>query len=476
MKLPALLLGVLAFSGLWTDAAAQCCTAGNPVNTNCALTADGAHMLTISWSYMYAESDAYYRGTQRLDKSYAESNIDYSSLALSYAVSDKLRLTADLGYYLDKSQRFVQSDYTRYARGISDATLGIGYTAYATDDRLFEFVQTARVTIPVGSFDQEYDGVVLPIDFQPSSGNYRYSLGVILGKRFVDSDFSLLSSASVEFSQAIETRNTYHKYGNLYLASLMGIYRIAPSLQAMLQLRGEMRDRALNGTIGPGSTATNQLSFLNSSGGVIAYLAPQVAVSLFNGWLLSFQYNYPVYRNIYGEEQLTNRHSVSLGLSRVIDFGGSGGAALPYGGESPSGDGEPMSGDGEPMSGDGEPMSGDGEPMSEDGEPMSGDGEPMSGDGEPMSGDGEVLHRATVHVRGNCDMCKDRIEATAGSVTHVRAARWEAETETLTLYYGDSRPDIDGVEKALAEAGHDTDTYTAPDVIYDTLPGCCQYR
>lgn len=418
---PLLLLCLLGISALPGIAYAQCCTAGNPVNTNSALSNGGEHVLNIGFSYMHSFSDTYYRGTQRLDKTYAESGYDFSALALSYGVSGKLRVTADLGYYYLKSQRFVSSDYTRYAYGISDGTVGLQYSTYKSDDNLFELSQTARVTIPVGKFDQEYDGVVLPIDFQPSSGNFRYNLGLILSKHFEGSRFALMSFGSVEFSQAVETENTYHKYGNLYLASLMGVYPFSASIQGLLQVRYEIRDRALNGTRGSGSASDNRYSYINSSGGVLAYVSPQVSVNFLDDWACSVQYNYPFYKNIYGDEQLTNHYSVLVSLSHALDLGGE---SRP----------------------------------------------------EDLTSALDMLHTETMRVSGNCDMCKDRIESVAVAQANVRAAKWDKETKKLTLFYADARPDLEAIGKELAKAGHDNDTFTAPDDAYDELPECCHYR
>jgi hypothetical protein len=414
---------MLAFGLLPLDVFGQCCTAGNPVSTGCAVPGDGAHRLSVVWSYLHSSSDAYYRGTRRLEKTYAESRYDFSSLALSYAVSDRLLVMADIGYYFDKAQRFVHSDYTRYARGIADGTIGISYVTHTSDDGLFDISQAARLTIPVGDVRQQYDGVVLPIDFQPSSGNYRYNLGVALNKRFAGSDFSLRSYSSVEFSQAIETERTYHKYGNLYLASVTGAYRISPYLRGQLQLRYEIRDRALNGSRGSGSGIANSYSFLNSSGGVIAYIAPQVYVDVVRGWTFSLQYNYPIHRNIYGEEQLTTGQVVSVSLTRIFDF-----AAQSHAVDVPS--------------------------------------------AVPLPG----MQTVSLSVGGSCDMCRERIERVAASMPGVLAARWQIDTQTLTLGYEASRPDTGRIARALAGAGHDTSTHAAPDDAYHGLPACCHYR
>ena len=145
---PRVLLLVVACAVLSRDQlAAQCCTAGNPVNTNSPLTDHGKNILNVSGAYMYSFSDEYFSGTKRLEKTYAVSNYDYSSLALSYGLSGALKLTADVGYYFDKSQRFVSSNYTRYAQGISDGTLGIQYSTYESGDKLFEILQTAKTAV-----------------------------------------------------------------------------------------------------------------------------------------------------------------------------------------------------------------------------------------------------------------------------------------------------------------------------------------
>jgi len=32
------------------------------------------------------------------------------------------------------------------------------------------------------------------------------------------------------------------------------------------------------------------------------------------------------------------------------------------------------------------------------------------------------------------------------------------------------------VEKAIAAVGHDTENHSAPDDVYEALPGCCLYE
>jgi len=86
------------------------------------------------------------------------------------------------------------------------------------------------------------------------------------------------------------------------------------------------------------------------------------------------------------------------------------------------------------------------------------------------------LVHAMFKVRGNCGMCKDRIEEAALSVAGVESANWESEAEMLYLNFDAVKTNSDAIQKAIAALGHDTEKFKAPDDIYEELPGCCLYR
>ncbi|MGA2296753.1 MAG: hypothetical protein ABSG15_04305 [FCB group bacterium] len=394
---------------------AQCCTAGNPSSTNCSISEGGKEILMMTYSHMYSISDTYYNGIQKLDKTYIDSYFNFSSLSLSYGISNKMRLTTDIGYFFNKAQKFVNLDYLRYTHGIADLNIGLIYSTYKSDDKLFEVMQTAKLTIPVGHFNQQYDDIVMPIDEQPSSGNYKYNLGLNLSKKFENSSLSLLSVNSFEMSQTIKTETLNHKYGNLYNLSLIGIYRISSEFSGMLQLRSEIREKALTS-----DTSRNNYSYINASGGVIAFISPMLSYNLNNYWFFSFQYNQPFYKNV-NSEQLTNKYSVSLSISKSFDFSSQQESLLP-------------------------------------------------------SGNDTSLLKKTISVNGNCDMCKKRIETVANEFKNITNSEWDKGTKLLTIFYKEDMPDLDRLEKSLADAGHDNEKYKATDDVYSKLPKCCLYR
>jgi len=77
-------------------------------------------------------------------------------------------------------------------------------------------------------------------------------------------------------------------------------------------------------------------------------------------------------------------------------------------------------------------------------------------------------------VRGNCDMCKARIE-TAAKSAGATAANWSAETQKVSLEFDPAKTSAEAILKKIAEVGHDNEKFSATDTAYKKLPGCCLY-
>lgn len=83
------------------------------------------------------------------------------------------------------------------------------------------------------------------------------------------------------------------------------------------------------------------------------------------------------------------------------------------------------------------------------------------------------LSKSQFTVKGNCEMCKERIETTAKKAG-AKEARYSIDSQTLTLET-DTHTSTDDILKKVAEAGHDNEKYKATDATYEALPGCCHY-
>ena len=80
-----------------------------------------------------------------------------------------------------------------------------------------------------------------------------------------------------------------------------------------------------------------------------------------------------------------------------------------------------------------------------------------------------------INVKGNCGMCKKKIEE-AVDVKGVKKAHWDETTKKLTLTYRADLISIDSLQHRIADAGYDTEKYKAKDEVYQKLHGCCQYE
>ena len=87
--------------------------------------------------------------------------------------------------------------------------------------------------------------------------------------------------------------------------------------------------------------------------------------------------------------------------------------------------------------------------------------------------DKNVKHE--IAVKGNCEMCKKRIEKAAYSVPGVKSASWSPESQGLVVIVNEQKSSTEEIEKAVAKVGHDTQNIKATDEAYKSLHDCCSY-
>lgn len=406
---------IIFFNFIIINTFAQCCAAGNPDSDNTFNSNGGKNLLSVSVLYNHSYSDTYYDGIEKLDFKYIDfSYFDFTSITFSYGVTNRLKLSADLGYFYSKGQSFIptssRNTYSRIANGLGDISFSMVYNLYKTDKNYFSFYPLAKLTFPIGQFDQEVNNVILPIDLQPSSGSYKYSFGLLVKKSFKNEKLSFFGLGSFEFSQRINTERTNYKYGNLYNLSLISSYKIYDGLYIKLQIKNQIRKRALD--------KNNVL--INATGGYVIFLSPQIDYRYKKSWVISAFFEEPIYKNMNGR-QLTNKYSYTIKFSKNINTA-------------------------------------------------------KVSNSDTI--DAKILETApeiSFFVNGLCDMCKDRIESTALNVDGVIWASWNKETKILTVKYMEEFSQ-DKLKKAIAKAGHDNDSYKASNKAYKKLHSCCKYR
>lgn len=87
---------------------------------------------------------------------------------------------------------------------------------------------------------------------------------------------------------------------------------------------------------------------------------------------------------------------------------------------------------------------------------------------------GAVL-QSNFKVWGNCEMCKETIEASL-KADGITAADWDTETKIISVSYDSTKINIDAIGKNIAAAGYDNIKYKGDNAAYAELPDCCKYE
>ncbi|CAA7196918.1 TonB-dependent receptor domain-containing protein [Chryseobacterium potabilaquae] len=85
------------------------------------------------------------------------------------------------------------------------------------------------------------------------------------------------------------------------------------------------------------------------------------------------------------------------------------------------------------------------------------------------------LSKTQFQVKGNCEMCKERIESTARKAG-AKTAIYSINNQTLTLETDDNLISPNTILKKIAEVGHDNEKFKASNSSYENLPPCCHYE
>jgi len=78
------------------------------------------------------------------------------------------------------------------------------------------------------------------------------------------------------------------------------------------------------------------------------------------------------------------------------------------------------------------------------------------------------------YVRGNCEMCKDRLESGVKSLSGVAQAKYNIKNEVLKVTYDTILTSRAVIEQQCANLGHGTQAYPMNEKNHEALPECCK--
>jgi len=307
----AYLIFSIFFLFIESEAYSQCCSAGNPVSGDGQQKSINKNQLRIYWSFKHSYSDQYFFKNKKEDIPFIDnSRFNYSSLQATYGVSKKWNIQTELGYFFDKSQTVeIPEKYVFKGFGIGDLGITTKYQILSLIKPQSELVGSFGVKIPVGKFDQDMDGAMLPISLQPSTGAMKYNIGLYYSRVNLNNKWSFYSFLFAEYSSLIQSDFFYYKYGNYYSLALFGKYKLTNRIYTVLQLRQEFRDK----------DKRENDEKIESTGSKVTYMAPQILYNFYESWYLLAQADVPLYKYVNGH-QLTNKYSFSFGVHKTLNL------------------------------------------------------------------------------------------------------------------------------------------------------------
>lgn len=77
-------------------------------------------------------------------------------------------------------------------------------------------------------------------------------------------------------------------------------------------------------------------------------------------------------------------------------------------------------------------------------------------------------------VYGNCEVCKDRIEKAALSISGVDTANWNISDNKLLLSFNHKSTSLDEISEVISQAGYRTNLHGVDRDFQEHIPDCCK--
>lgn len=290
----------------------QCCAAGNPSGSDISQEGLGKNFLKVNLLYKYSLSKDYFHLNKKYPLPYIEkSNFNYSNISVAYGLSQKLSINTEIGYFINKSQelKINNENILINSSGIGDISVNARYKLMQKVKPFSQLYISAGTKIPVGAFNEEIDGVTIPISLQPSSGALKFNGGIFYLRKSLDRKLGWYSFAIFEISNTINKGYLTYKYGNYLQYSLAGVYSLSKKLSAIGNIKVEFRDH----------DKREQNLKVESSGSKVVYFSPQFQYNFKNSWNIVINADIPIYKYVNGY-QLTNKFAFSFGIYKTFNL------------------------------------------------------------------------------------------------------------------------------------------------------------
>ncbi len=291
---------------------AQCLSAVNPVGGTSNLLALEKNALRYIAFYKHGYGNQYFEGDKHSDFDLISSaNYNYIGNIFGLGLTNKLTVESEVGYFINKTQEYdLEQTYSLRGYGFSDAVISMRYGFLTNHVKRLYFSASAGMRIPFSQRLQESDGVVLPLEVQPTWGSYGIVVQSFLVKENAEKGFRWFLTNRVE--SYVENKRDYRPgtavFSSVYLSKHLMYSWIKGDWTTILQLRNEIR-----------SKDKTEDHFRPSTGGVLFFIVPQINYVLKEKWSISVMVDIPVYQHFNGT-QLGAGTGFVLSIARTFNL------------------------------------------------------------------------------------------------------------------------------------------------------------
>ena len=306
------LFSILAIFLVAENSYSQCCSAGNPVGGNGINDALPLKEWMILTTYKHSLSKEYFHEDHKTDVPMIDrSYYDYQSLSVSYGIFNWMNVNSEIGYFYNKTQilKSGQENEEIRAHGLGDLGVNVRFMPFRKLRTASQLIVSGGLRIPVGAFDQQIDGVTVPVSLQPSSGALKINASLYYLILSANRKFSVNTFAFYEYSNTIEKGYFVYQYGDFIQISSGIQYNLNQHLHLLLNVKYEWR----------GQDERENDAVVESSGSHLVLVTPQATYDFKAGWSIVLLSDLPVYKYVHGD-QLTNSYSIQFSFYKRLFF------------------------------------------------------------------------------------------------------------------------------------------------------------
>ncbi|MFK7921461.1 MAG: transporter [Bacteroidia bacterium] len=287
----------------------QCCSPGNPIGGTSALGVNDAETWRFFATYRYGYAGRYFDGSELSTTAFIQDGtFNHSGINLSYGLSERLTVEAETGFFINKTQRYVEGilPSAQTGRGLTDLNVLIRLNLWRDLKQDWELSAGLGFKAPLGNAQQKDGGAILPRDLQPTTGAYDLVQTLFLYKGF--GKFRTFVSTRLELKG--KSLDQY-RYGNFFTVSAFGSYAFNERWVLVNQLRTELRGRDSRPSTGVGIQIEDDREKIFPTGSKKLYWVPQLSFAFSPKLQLSLLAELPLYQH-YNDRQLGSSFSTML--------------------------------------------------------------------------------------------------------------------------------------------------------------------